>query len=170
MEQKFDFLIIGSGIAGMSFALKVADQGTVAILSKTQLPEANTALAQGGISSVTNLKIDNFEKHIQDTLIAGDFICDIDAVNQVIKNAPSQIQQLVDWGVLFDKNEEGEFDLHREGGHSEHRILHHKDTTGAEVQRALMAKIEAHPNITIFENYFGIDLITQHHLGQLKSI
>lgn len=169
MEQKFDFLIIGSGIAGMSFALKVADQGTVAILSKTQLPEANTALAQGGISSVTNLKIDNFEKHIQDTLIAGDFICDVDAVNQVIKNAPSQIQQLVDWGVLFDKNEDGEFDLHREGGHSEHRILHHKDTTGAEVQRALMAKIEAHPNITIFENYFGIDLITQHHLGQFVT-
>ena len=101
MIKKFDFLVVGSGIAGMSFALKVADKGSVAILCKTTLEEANTALAQGGISSVTNPVLDNYEKHIQDTLIAGDGICDINAVEKVVKNAPQQIKQLLEWGVDF---------------------------------------------------------------------
>jgi len=166
MVRKFDFLVIGSGIAGMSFALKVADKGKVAILCKSTLEEANTNLAQGGIASVTKLT-DKFENHIKDTLIAGDGACDEDVVRMVIENAPSQIEELVKWGVDFDKDEKGNFDLHKEGGHSDFRILHHKDSTGAEVQHSLMKKIEEHPNIEVFENHFAIDLITQHQLGQV---
>lgn len=169
MVSKFDFIVVGSGIAGMSFALKVADHGKVAILCKTTLDEANTALAQGGISSVTNPVLDNYEKHIQDTLIAGDGICNIDAVNKVVRNAPKQIEQLLAWGVDFDKAPDGSFDLHREGGHSEHRILHHKDSTGAEIQQSLIKRINAHPNISVFDHHFAVDILTQHHLGQVVT-
>ncbi len=166
MVRKFDFLVIGSGIAGMSFALKVADKGKVAILCKTQLEEANTALAQGGIASVTKAT-DKFENHIKDTLIAGDGACDEEVVRMVVENAPEQIKQLVEWGVDFDKDENGNFDLHKEGGHSDFRILHHKDSSGAEVQNSLIKKIKQHSNIEVFENHFAIDIITQHHLGQI---
>ncbi len=169
MVSKFDFIVVGSGIAGMSYALKVADHGRVAILCKTTLDEANTALAQGGISSVTNPVLDNYEKHIEDTLIAGDGICNIEAVNKVVRNAPKQIEQLLKWGVDFDKAPDGSFDLHREGGHSEHRILHHKDSTGAEIQQSLIKRINAHPNISVFDHHFAIDLITQHHLGEIVT-
>ncbi len=165
MVQQFDFLVIGSGIAGMSFALKVADKGKVAIICKTDLEEANTYFAQGGIASVTNLKVDNFEKHIEDTMIAGDWINDREAVEMVVRNAPSQIQELIKWGVNFDKKEDGEFDLHKEGGHSEFRILHHKDNTGAEIQLSLIEAIKNHPNITIFNHHYAVEIITQHHQG-----
>ena len=165
MVHKFDFLVIGSGIAGMSLALKVADKGKVAIICKTELEEANTYFAQGGIASVTNLAVDNFDKHIEDTMIAGDWLNDRSAVEMVVRNAPSQIQELIRWGVQFDKKENGEFDLHREGGHSEFRILHHKDNTGAEIQTSLIRAIQQHPNITIFKRHFAVEIITQHHLG-----
>ena len=167
MIRKFDFLVIGSGVAGMSYALKVADagKGKVAIVCKTTLEEANTAKAQGGIASVTNMEVDNFKKHIKDTMIAGDFISDPAAVEQVVKNAPQGIRDLVKWGVNFDKNEKGDFDLHREGGHSEFRILHHKDNTGAEIQDSLIKAVQRHPNITVIENQFAIEILTQHHLG-----
>ena len=158
MIQKFDFLIIGSGIAGMSFALKVAHKGKVALICKTELEEANTYFAQGGVASVTNTLVDNFEKHIEDTMIAGDWLSDRAAVEKVVK-------ELISWGVDFDKNEKGEFDLHREGGHSEFRILHHKDNTGAEIQDSLIRAVKQHPNITIFEKHFAIEILTQHHLG-----
>lgn len=167
MIHEYDFLVIGSGLAGMSFALKVADKGKVAILCKNKLEEANTNLAQGGIASVTNTAADNFEKHIQDTLIAGDGLCNEAVVRKVVEDAPREIKQLVDWGVDFDKDESGHFDLHREGGHSEFRILHHKDSTGAEVQHTLMKRIQQHPNIDVFEEFYAIEIITQHHLGQL---
>ena len=167
MLHEYDFLVIGSGLAGMSFALKVADKGKVAILCKNKLEEANTNLAQGGIASVTNTAADNFEKHIQDTLIAGDGLCNEAVVRKVVEDAPREIKQLVDWGVDFDKDESGHFDLHREGGHSEFRILHHKDSTGAEVQHTLMKRIQQHPNIDVFEEFYAIEIITQHHLGQL---
>ena len=165
--RKYDFLVIGSGVAGMSYALKVADagKGKVAIICKTTLEEANTAKAQGGIASVTNLKVDDFDKHIEDTMIAGDFLSDRKAVEQVVRNAPAQIAELVKWGVNFDRTENGEFDLHREGGHSEFRILHHADDTGAEIQRGLMEAVRRNPNIEIFENHFAVEIITQHHLG-----
>ncbi len=165
MVRKFDFLVIGSGIAGMSFALKVAQKGSVALICKAGLEEANTFFAQGGIATVTNLKIDNFEKHIHDTMVAGDWISDPAAVEKVVKNGPSQIQELIKWGVDFDKNENGEFDLHKEGGHSEFRILHHKDNTGAEIQTSLIETVKQNPNITIFTNFYAVEIITQHHLG-----
>lgn len=167
MIRKFDFLVIGSGVAGMSYALKVAEsgKGKVAIICKTTLEEANTSKAQGGIASVTNFKVDNFEKHIKDTMIAGDYISDPAAVEQVVKNGPKGIEDLVRWGVNFDKNKEGEFDLHREGGHSEFRILHHADDTGFEIQRGLMEAVRRNKNITILENHFAVEIITQHHLG-----
>ena len=138
MVYKYDFLIIGSGVAGMSYALKVAraHKGKVCMICKTSLDEANTSFAQGGVASVTNLEVDNFDKHIQDTMIAGDYISDYKAVKQVVTMAPEQIKELVEWGVNFDKQQDGKFDLHREGGHSEFRILHHADDTGAEIQRS----------------------------------
>ena len=167
MVRKFDFLIIGSGVAGMSYALKVANagKGRVALVCKTSLEEANTTKAQGGIASVTDLSVDNFEKHILDTMIAGDFISNPDAVEQVVKNGPQGIRDLIKWGVNFDKKENGEFDLHREGGHSEFRILHHADDTGAEIQRGLMEAVRNNPNIEVLEHHFAVEIITQHHLG-----
>lgn len=165
MIRKFDFLVIGSGIAGMSYALKVAHKGKVALVCKTTLDEANTRFAQGGVASVTNTLLDNFDKHIEDTLIAGDFISDRAAVEKVVCEAPGQIQELVNWGVNFDKTENGDYDLHREGGHSEFRILHHADDTGAEIQRGLMEAVRRNPNIEILENHFAVEIITQHHLG-----
>ena len=165
MVRKFDFLVIGSGLAGMSFALKVAHKGTVALICKAGLEEANTYFAQGGIASVTNLAVDNFEKHIEDTMIAGDWISDREAVEKVVRNAPEQIKELIKWGVNFDKKEDGEFDLHKEGGHSEFRILHHKDNTGAEIQTSLIEAVKQHPNITVLTDHYAVEIITQHHQG-----
>ncbi|MCF0196779.1 MAG: L-aspartate oxidase [Bacteroidaceae bacterium] len=167
MIRKFDFLIIGSGVAGMSYALKVADsgKGKVALVCKTTLEEANTAKAQGGIASVTNMEVDDFEKHIEDTMVAGDYISDPEAVRQVVTGGPAAIRDLVRWGVNFDRKENGDFDLHREGGHSEFRILHHADDTGFEIQRGLIEAVRQHPGIEVLEGHFAVEIITQHHLG-----
>lgn len=164
MAYKYDFLVIGSGIAGMSFALKVAEKGKVGIICKTGIEEANTFYAQGGIASVTK-PTDNFDKHIEDTLICGGGLCNREAVEKVVREAPAQIEELVNWGVNFDRDEKGGFDLHREGGHSEFRILHHRDNTGQEIQDSLIRAIKKHPKIELFENHFAVELITQHHLG-----
>lgn len=169
MTYEYDYLVIGSGIAGMSFALKVAETGRVALVCKTTLDEANTALAQGGIASVTNFEVDDFEKHINDTMIAGDYLSDPAAVDKVVRNAPAQIEELLRWGVDFDKNADGKFDLHREGGHSEFRILHHADNTGYEIQQSLIRKVRENPNIDVFENHFAVEIITQHHLGKIVT-
>ncbi|MDE5877114.1 MAG: L-aspartate oxidase [Muribaculaceae bacterium] len=170
MVYRYDYLVIGGGIAGMSFALKVAGKGhTVAIISKTELDEANTRYAQGGVASVTNLEVDDFDKHIHDTMVAGDWLSDPAAVAKVVREAPGQIRQLVEWGVNFDRREDGTFDLHREGGHSEFRILHHADNTGAEIQRGLVEQIRSNPYIDIFENHFAVEIITQHHLGKVVT-
>ena len=166
MVYKYDFLVIGSGIAGMSYALKVAKYGKVAIIAKNKLEDGNTFYAQGGIASVTNAW-DNFEKHIDDTLDAGGGLCDAEVVKKVVNEAPAQIVELINWGVNFDKDDKGNFDLHREGGHSEFRILHHKDNTGAEIQVSLIDTIRKHPNIDLFENHFAIEVLTQHHLGEI---
>ena len=167
MIRKFNFLVIGSGVAGMSYALQCAEsgKGRVALICKTTLDEANTAKAQGGVASVTNMEVDDFEKHIHDTMVAGDYISDPAAVRQVVENAPAGIRRLVEWGVNFDRNEDGTFDLHREGGHSEFRILHHADDTGFEIQRGLMEAVRRHPKITVLERHFAVEIITQHHLG-----
>lgn len=169
MVYRYDYLVIGAGIAGMSFALKAAKTGRVAIICKTTLEEANTFFAQGGVASVTNLEVDDFEKHINDTMIAGDWLSDPKAVEKVVTNAPSQIRELINWGVNFDKKEDGSFDLHREGGHSEFRILHHADNTGAEIQTSLVEAVKANPDIDIFENHFALEVITQHHLGKIVT-
>lgn len=166
--MKTDFLVIGSGAAGLSFALKAAERGHVTIVTKGEMVECNTNYAQGGICSVT-YEPDTFEKHIHDTMICGAGICDEQAVDMVVRRAPELIADLIAWGTRFDKTPDGRFELNREGGHSEHRILHHKDLTGAEIERALIESVRQHPNITVLEHHFAIDLLTQHHLGEFVT-
>lgn len=168
MELKYDFLVVGSGIAGLSFALKVADYGTVCVLSKTKISETNTRYAQGGIAAVT-YKPDNYEKHMEDTMNAGNFLNDRQVVEMVVSQGPKQIQQLLSWGANFDKTQGGKFDLAKEGGHSEHRVLHHKDNTGNEIQNTLIRRVTEHKNITVLDHHFAIDIITQHHLGKIVT-
>jgi len=165
VERKYDFLVIGSGVAGLTYAIKVASYGKVAVVTKTKIDNTNTSLAQGGIAAVT-YEPDNFEKHFKDTYIAGDRYSNKEVIKIVVEEAPERIQELIDWGAEFDKTKAGLYDLAREGGHSEYRILHHKDNTGWEIQRALVQKVIQHPNIDVFENHFAVDLITQHHLGK----
>lgn len=164
-DRKVDFLIVGSGIAGLSFALKAAKLGKVLIVTKSNEDESNTKYAQGGVAVVTDHD-DSFEKHIQDTLIAGDGLCDRQVVENVIKEGPDRIAELIAYGTSFDKEDTGAYDLAKEGGHSEHRILHYKDITGYEIERALLVKVHENPNIEILTHYFAVDLITQHHLGE----
>jgi len=165
LDRKIDFLVVGSGIAGLSYALKAANVGKVLIVTKSNEDESNTKYAQGGVAVVTN-QGDSFENHIQDTHIAGDGLCIPHIVENVIKEGPDRIAELIEYGTLFDKGDSGEYDLAKEGGHSAHRILHYKDITGYEIERALLAKVHDNPNIEILTHYFAVDLITQHHLGQ----
>lgn len=160
-----DYLVIGSGIAGLSYALKAANYGKVLIVTKSNEDESNTKYAQGGVAVVVD-KSDSFEQHIADTLIAGDGLCDVDIVEKVVREGPDRIKELIRYGTNFDEVRKGEFDLAMEGGHSAHRVLHHKDITGFEIERSLLNKVHEHPNITILTHFFAIDLITQHHLGQ----
>ncbi|HAG17410.1 MAG TPA: L-aspartate oxidase [Bacteroidales bacterium] len=165
MRKEVDFLVIGSGIAGLSYALKVAEKGKVLIVTKSNADDTATKYAQGGIAAVMYTP-DTYEKHIQDTLIAGNFLSDEKIVRMTITESTERVKELIEWGTEFDKNEIGEFDLGKEGGHSEHRVLHHKDSTGLEIERALLKKATEHPNIEFWENQFTIDIITQHHLGE----
>jgi L-aspartate oxidase len=166
----YDFLVIGSGIAGLSFALKVADkypEKKVLLFTKANEDESNTKYAQGGIAVVTDFDVDNFNKHIEDTKIAGDGLCNPDVVDFVIKEGRQRVDELINWGTRFDKDKEGDYKLGKEGGHSEFRVLHHKDITGWEIERALLEKVHQYKNIEIKQHYFVIDLITQHHLGRI---
>jgi L-aspartate oxidase len=165
--MKTDLLVIGGGIAGLSLAIKVARQRpdvNITLLTKTVENESNTRYAQGGVAAVWDFDKDNFQKHIEDTLDAGDGLCDKNVVEIVVKEGPQRVREIIDWGTRFDKHE-GEYDLGREGGHTENRILHYKDLTGWEIQRALVAESKRHTNIHIYEHYFAVDIITQHHLG-----
>jgi L-aspartate oxidase len=164
MKKHTDFLVIGSGIAGLSFALKAAEFGKVAIVTKTYLEDSNTKYAQGGIAAVF-CEPDSFEKHINDTLIAGDGFCDEEVVKMVVHNAPERIKELIELGVPFDQAEDGKYDLAKEGGHTENRVFHHKDNTGEAIQFTLMDQVRKNRNITIYERHFAIELLTQHHLG-----
>jgi L-aspartate oxidase len=166
MTRTADFLVIGSGIAGLSFALKAAKHGKVLIVTKSNEDESNTKYAQGGVAVVVDKKEDSFEKHIEDTLIAGDDLCDKETVDIVVKEGPARIREIIDYGTNFDKTNEGMYDLAKEGGHSEFRVLHYKDITGWEIERSLLDQIHLNPNITILTHYFAVDLITQHHLGE----
>ncbi|WP_423148796.1 L-aspartate oxidase [Rubrolithibacter danxiaensis] len=163
--RSVNFLVIGSGIAGLSFALKAAKHGKVLIVTKANEDESNTKYAQGGVAVVVD-KGDSFDKHIQDTLIAGDGLCDKKVVEIVVKEGPDRIQEIIDYGTNFDKTNYGMYDLAKEGGHSEHRVLHYKDITGFEIERALLEQVHNNPNIEILTHYFAIELITQHHLGE----
>ena len=162
--RNVDFLVIGSGIAGLSFALKASKHGKVLIVTKSNADESNTKYAQGGVAVVVD-KEDSFDKHIQDTLIAGDGLCDKHIVDIVVREGPERIDEIINYGTHFDKTNQGMFDLAKEGGHSEHRVLHYKDITGFEIERALLEKIAANSNIEILTHYFAVELITQHHLG-----
>ncbi len=165
MTNRTDFLVIGSGIAGLSFALKAAEKGHVTIVTKGEMNECNTNYAQGGICCVT-YPPDSFEKHIHDTMVCGAGRCNPDAVRKVVEGAPASIRDLIQWGTRFDKTPEGKYELHREGGHTESRILHHQDLTGAEIERALISAVKRHRNIDVLEHHFAVDLLTQHHLGR----
>ena len=168
MKQQVDFLIIGSGIAGLSYALKVAEHGTVYIVTKSNEDESNTKYAQGGIAAVWHDK-DSIEKHIQDTLIAGGGLCDEETVRIVVTEGTDRVKELIELGTNFDKTQQGDYDLAKEGGHSEHRILHYKDITGYEIERALIAQVNKHKNITVLDHHYAIDIITQHHLGEVVT-
>ena len=164
MRKHVDFLVIGSGIAGLTFALKACQYGKVCIVTKKKAEETATKYAQGGIAAVMYTP-DTYEKHIKDTLIAGDDLNDEKAVRITITEAPQRIRELIDFGVQFDKNEAGKYDLAKEGGHSEFRVLHHKDQTGLEIEKTLLARARENKNIEILENHFTVEIITQHHLG-----
>lgn len=163
MQRHYNYLVLGSGIAGLTFALKVASKGTVAILTKKNRAESNTNYAQGGIACVTGAD-DSFQLHVRDTLDAGAGLCKESVVRETVQEAPERIQELIQMGVDFSRAQEG-YDLGKEGGHSRRRILHAKDMTGKEIEQALLANIAKHPNITIFENSVAIDLITMRKLG-----
>jgi L-aspartate oxidase len=166
--KRFDFVIIGSGIAGLSFAQKAADHGSVAIFTKRAPAESNTAYAQGGVACVTSVE-DSFDLHVRDTLIAGAGLCREEAVRTIVTEGPGCIRELMELGVQFDEREiesgERELDLGREGGHSKRRVLHARDATGREIEQALLRAARSHPNITLFENHMAVDLITAGKLG-----
>jgi L-aspartate oxidase len=160
MKITSDFLVIGSGIAGLSYALKVADHGTVCVVTKREISETATNLAQGGIASVISVE-DSFDSHIRDTMVAGAFLSREDVVRLVVESGPQAVHDLIEWGVQFTKNADDTYDLTREGGHSERRILHAKDLTGQEIERALVAAVRNHPNIAVYEHHISVDLITE---------
>lgn len=165
MQKSTDFLVIGSGIAGLFYALKVAEYGKVILVSKTQSQESATRYAQGGIAAVM-YPPDSEEKHIEDTLRCGRGLCNESVVKLVVSESQARIKDLIAMGTRFDRDKSGNFNLGREGGHSEYRVLHHKDNTGEEIIRALLQKAQQHPNIEILEDHFTVEIITQHHLGK----
>jgi L-aspartate oxidase len=166
--REYDFLVIGSGLAGMHYALRVAEVGEVAIITKRQAYDSATDWAQGGIAAVVDPS-DSFESHVEDTVNAGAGLCHEDTVRFVIEHGPEVIDALQKNGVEFDRAREASdaaFDLTREGGHSKRRILHRSDETGREIERSLLARVRAHPRIHLFENHCAIDLITATRAGR----
>ena len=163
MSFESDFLVIGSGIAGLSVALKLADHGSVTVIAKQEAIESNTRYAQGGIASVFHPQ-DTFEQHIQDTIKAGAGLCHADAVRVMVERGPALIRELADLGVNFTRTASADFDLGREGGHRQKRVVHVKDHTGRDVQQALIAAVIKKNNITVLEHHVAVDLITEHHV------
>jgi L-aspartate oxidase len=165
-----DFLVIGSGIAGLTFALKVAEkypERRISVITKATADETNTKYAQGGVAVVNDPEHDSFERHIEDTLVAGDGLCNAHIVEIVVKEGPDRVNEIIEWGAKFDKEAGGDYKLGKEGGHSAFRILHHKDITGKEIERALLAALKNYTNIQLINYCFVVDIITQHHLGFL---
>lgn len=168
MKKNTDFLVIGSGIAGLFYAITASKYGKVTIISKDKINNTTTVKAQGGIASVT-YGPDSYEKHINDTIAGGSGINDKKIVEIVVKEGPDRIKDLIEIGIKFDKNHSGKYDLSKEGGHSEKRVLHYKDKTGEEIQRALIYEVSNNPNIEILEDHFTIEIITQHHIGKVVN-
>ncbi|MBS3993377.1 MAG: L-aspartate oxidase [Bacteroidetes bacterium] len=169
---KTDILILGSGIAGLAIAIKTAiayPNKKITVVTKAQESESNTKYAQGGIAVVWD-KLDSFQSHIDDTLKAGDYLNDMEVVNMVIKEAPACLEKLINWGAEFDMDTKGDLDLGKEGGHSAHRIIHHKDVTGLEIELTLLEQIEQLKNISLLPYHFAIDIITEHHTEEKKII
>lgn len=167
-----NFLIIGSGAAGLTLAVKLAAEfpkKKITVVTKAHQSESNTKYAQGGVAAVFDLKEDSFQKHIEDTLIAGDGLCDRAVVEMVIKEGPKRLRELMAWGAKFDTDANGELNLGREGGHSEFRVIHHKDTTGNEIERALLERTNQLSNLMLLPHHFAIDLITEHHFSENKT-
>ena len=163
--HRFDVLVIGSGIAGLFYALRVADHGSVAVVTKKRAADSATNWAQGGIAAVL-AGDDSFEQHVQDTLAAGAGLCREPVVRHVVERGPAMIEALLKLGADFDPGEaERSLDLGREGGHTRRRIVHHRDATGREIERALLARVRAHPNIRLFEDHCGVDLLTARKAG-----
>ncbi len=158
MSHTFDYLIIGSGIAGLTFALSVADSGSVAIVTKRRKDESATSVAQGGIAAVID-ELDSFESHAQDTIRSGAGLCDENVVKTIIGEGPEQIARLVNWGVHFTRGEKLSLDLTKEGGHTHRRVIHAGDITGKEIEYSLLKALSSHPNVMIYENHLAIDLI-----------
>ena len=170
--QQTDFLVIGSGIAGLTYALKVAEHfpdKKIVVITKAAADETNTKYAQGGIAVVNDPENDSFEKHIEDTLIAGDGLCNEEVVNIVVKEGPERVNELIEWGARFDKENDGDYKRGKEGGHSESRVLHHKDITGWEMERTLLEAVAKRKNIELINHCYVVDIITQHHLGFLVT-
>ena len=164
MSRNFDVLVVGSGIAGLSLALKVARRGwRVAILTKKTSAESNTNRAQGGIAVVLS-KVDNFESHVHDTLVAGDGLCDEAVAREIVRDGPARVRELIDLGLRFSCDRRGNFELGREGGHTHRRILHVKDMTGKAIEEALLRAVAREPRIALFEHHFAIDVITTARL------
>ena len=164
MRKEVDWLVVGSGVAGQCLALKAANFGKVCVVTKSKIDEGSTRYAQGGIASVV-YQPDSYEKHIQDTMVAGDELSDRHIVELTIRESTERVMELVEWGVDFDKNKDGSFALAKEGGHSEFRVLHHKDITGYEIEEKLIQAAKRNKNIEILENRIALEIITQHHLG-----
>ncbi len=160
-----DFLVIGAGVAGLSFALRAAEHGKVAVITKGKFLDCSSAKAQGGIAAVWD-RNDSFEDHVADTLDAGAGLCNEQAVRTIVEEGPDAIRELLEWGVNFDPGNQGEdYELAREGGHTKRRILHAKDATGLEITSKLLEAAKLHPNIELLEDHFAIDLITTTKLG-----
>ncbi len=162
-----NYLVIGSGVAGLTFAVKIAEKfpdKNITIITKSNEDESNTKYAQGGVAVVLDEEEDSYQKHIQDTLIAGDGLCNASVVDMVIKEGPKRFKELTLWGANFDIDTNGNYDLGKEGGHSEYRVVHHKDITGYEIERALLQRVHQLKNVDILPHHFAIDLITEHHI------
>ncbi len=170
--QYFEAVVVGSGIAGLSYSLKLSEYFTknnseakICLITKTDDDETNTKYAQGGVAVVSDFLKDSYEKHIQDTMEAGNELSNREIVEMVIKDGPERVKEIILWGTEFDKNKNGEYELGKEGGHSESRVLHHKDITGLEIEKKLLKKVYSSKNISVLNYHFVIDLLTQHHLG-----
>src|SRR5687768_5941360 len=159
-SQSSDFLVIGSGLAGLTFALRAAERGTVVVLTKAEIQESNTNWAQGGIAAAVS-DADSWELHEEDTLVAGAGLCDREAVRFLVQEAPNAIEWLISLGARFDVDGDGDLSLGREGGHGMNRIVHYQDRTGWEVERAMIAAVRNNPNIQIFEHAFVTRLLTK---------